>query len=430
MNPKVQFALYLAVIVFLVVLSAFFSCADMVYSVASPKRLERKGTKAALKAAKLIREYDRTIITILFANNLVNILASSLGAALTRIDLPLFAQNREVAAVVVEAIILVTIIIFGEIFPKVIGKAYSFRLSMLFYKPVVFFQFLFYPIVESSSFVAHFLSRPFLANQKESGGAPSEDELAAAVDLIEEEGLIDEDESEMLYSALEFKDTRAYEIMTPRVKIEAFEISENLRIKVESSSFQHSRIPVYKKSLDNMMGYLSLKQVQKAMLRNAKIDVRDLILPLESVPRTMEISSILALMKKTKRHIVLVRDEYGGTEGIVTMEDILEELVGEMWDESEVISEDIAKTKKRNVYKVKGSTHIEEFFAHFQITKEPSEDYETLSGLLSDRLGRFAKEGDVIHIEKVDILVTKATDYVVEETLVTFHPRRKIKEED
>ena len=425
MNPYVQFAIYLVVIGALLVTSALLSCADMVYGVAPIGRLERKGTKTALLAASLAKNYDKTIVSILFGNNLVNILASSLAAALTLLDLPFLNQNRDMWAMVVELAMLLIILIFGEILPKVLGKAYSFRLALFFARPVSFIRVIFYPLVMATTFIASVITKPLLSHVKDDDETSNE-ELQAMVDTIEEEGIIDTDQSEMLASAIEFKDTCAYEIMTPRIKVEGFEIHDNLRQKVEKASFQHSRILVYDRDLDHVLGYLPLKEVQKALLRSRKADVNELMIPILSVPRTMEISSILKAMKQSHHHIVLVKDEYGGNEGIVTMEDILEELVGEMFDESEPIREEIEKTEKRNVYRVKGSIHIEDFFSHFHIDEEElEEDVETLSGWINDRLGRFAKEGDMLTIGKVDIMVEEASPYTVEEALVFYHPRRK-----
>ena len=427
MNPYVQLSIYVVVIFVLLLCSAFFSCADMTYGTVSVKRLRRKGTKGALVAAEMAEHYDHTIVTILFGNNLVNILASSFAAALTRIDIPFLNANRDMMATVNELVLLLVILIFGEILPKVIGKAHSFTLSIAFVKPVKALHYVFYPFVESVSFLARTITKPLFSRLKPDTVVPSDDELQAMVDTIEEEGIIDEDESEMLSDAIEFKDTCAYEIMTPRIKVEGFEVSDNLTKAVETGKLIHSRIIVYDKNLDNVLGYLPLKEVQKALLRSDKVSVRDFMLPILSVPHTMEISLILKAMKQNHHHIVLVKDEYGGNDGILTMEDILEELVGEMFDESEPISEEIEKTDKRNVYRVKGSVHIEDFFEYFQIDEQELEDgVETLSGWLSDRLGRFAKEGDIVTIGKVDVIVKKATPFTTEEALAYFHPRRKV----
>ena len=427
MSPRAMLILYVCIIGILLLLSAFFSCADMTYSVAPVKRLEKKGTKSALLAAELAKDYDKTIIAILFGNNLVNILASSLLAAMTRLDLPLFRTNPEAAAMLAELFLLLFILIFGEILPKVIGKSYSYRPSMAFAKPIKAIHFVFLPIAITVRYVARAMTKPLFKHVDTGGALPSNEELQAMVDTIEEEGIIDEGQSEMLASAIEFKDTCAYEIMTPRVKIEGFEASDNLVRLVMTGRFRHSRIIAYSKNLDNVLGYLPLKEVQRALLRKEKVELSDWLIPILSVPRTMEISLILKAMKQSHHHIVLVKDEYGGNDGILTMEDILEEIVGEMFDESEPVREEVERTEKRNVFRVKGSMHIEDFFDYFHIDEEELEDdVETLSGWLNDRLGRFAREGDIVTIGKVDIVVDRVTPYTTEEALVYYHPRRKI----
>lgn len=426
MNPYVALALYLTAIVVLLLLSSWFSCADMVYSVASTKRLERDGAPSAKLAAELTKNYNKTIVAILFGNNLVNILASSLGAALTRLAIPAFQSNPDMWALIIEFSLLFVILVFGEIMPKVVGKAYSFKLAKLFAHPVTFFRFLFYPFVVATSWLAGKLTEPLFRRVNAEDQAPTDEELQAMVDTIEEEGIIDEDQSEMLSDAIEFKDTCAHEIMTPRVKVEGFEIHDNLLRKVERAAFNHSRIIVYDTDLDHVLGYLPLKEVQRALLRGDKVDVSEFMIPILSVPRNMEISLILKAMKRSHHHIALIKDEYGGNEGILTMEDILEELVGEMFDESEPIREEIEKTDKRNVYRVKGSIHIENFFDYFHIDEQERDaDSETLSGWIAGRLGRFAKEGDLISVGKVDVVVEKASPYTTDEAKVYYHPRRK-----
>ncbi len=427
MNPYVSLGLYLGAILILLFLSASLSCADMTFAVAPIKRLERQGGKRSLVAAKLAKEYEHTIVAILFGNNLVNILASSLLAATTRLDIPLFNENRDLITLLFEMGLLILIITFGEILPKTFGKAYSYRLSRLFAYPVLGLKKVFYPLVFVVTAIARSLAHPLLSRAKKEPEGPSNEELQAMVDTIEEEGFIDEDQSEMLSSAIEFKDTCAFEIMTPRVKIDGIEVSDNLAALVKRGTFRHSRIIVYEKNMDHVLGYIPLKEVQKALLRQNKININDWILPILSVPGTMEISLILKAMKQSHHHIVLVKDEYGGNDGIVTMEDILEEIVGEMFDESEPVAEEIVRTDKRNVYRVKGSIHIEDFFDYFQIEdpEEEEEEIETLSGWINVRLGRFAKEGDIVTFGKLDVVVKKATPYTTEEALVYYHPRRK-----
>lgn len=425
MTPYGKMVLYFCLIAVLICFSAFFSCADMVYSSVSLPRLQKAGKKAK-RAYALAKDYESTIIVILFGNNLVNIVASSLGAAIALLPLAPFSENPGVAATIIELSMLLIILTFGEILPKNIGKRFNFALSLRFAPAVRFFSYLFFPFVKVASWVAKKISKPVLTAMEEEDGRKTEEELQAMVDVIEEEGIIDEDQSELLSSAIEFKDTEAFMVMTPRVHIQGMEVGEDPFVAIESGKYTHSRIPVYRKNLDNIEGYIPLKNLQKAVLAGKKMDIHELMLPILSVPRYMPISSVLALFKQNKRHIALVKDEFGGNEGILTMEDILEELVGEMYDESEGKIEYIQKLDKRNTYRVLGACEIEPFFEKFGIVLEEEEwDYATFSGWVTSLLGRFAVEGEKIKYGKLDIVIEKADDYVISSAIVSYHPRRK-----
>ena len=426
---SVRAIVYIVLIVALLFASAFFSMTDMAYSAVSIRRLEkesRKGKKLPKMALKLAKDYDNTISTILFGNNVVNILMSSLGAALALLS-P-FNANSELSATIIEFAILFLLLVFGEIMPKVIGKAFSYKIS----KNVSYFirgcKFVFFPFVKATMGIAHLVTRPIYKNKTIEDDVLSDEELAQMVNTIEEEGIIDEDQRELIHNSIEFVDTRAYHIVTPRVKIEGIDKATDLNTYIQKyGMFRHSRIIVYEKDLDNIVGYIPVKSLQLAMLNGKPLSVDLLMLPIISVPRTMEISSILPLIKRSHHHIVVVKDEYGGTEGILTLEDIVEELVGDLWDESEAISPDIEKTDKRCQYRVKGSMNIEEFFAHFNMDEEEIGDgYETVSGWINDQLGHFGKNGEEFEYKKLTVKIKKSANFVVEEALVTYHPRRKI----
>ena len=429
MSPRA--IIYIIIMVVLLLLSAIFSISDMAYSAVNIHRLEKyalkhKKNKVAKQSLSYARNYDKTIATILFGNSVVNILISSLGAALA-FQAP-FNGNPEVSAVVIEIVILIMILTFGEILPKVMGKAYAFNVCLLTAIPLKFFEIIFFPIVFASTKLAHLLTKPFIKKREKEDTVLSDEELAQMVNTIEEEGIIDEGQRELLHNSIEFVDTRAYHIMTPRVKIEGIDYATNLELYVKNyGMFKHSRIIVYQKTLDQIVGYIPIKSLQKAMLARKKLSIDLLMIPIVSVPRTMEISSILPMMKRNHHHIVVVKDEYGGTEGILTMEDIVEELVGDVWDESEPISPDIQKGEKRNQYYCKGSMNIEEFFTYFKMDDEElDEGYETVSGWINEQLGKFGRNGDSFEYQRLTVKVTKSAPFTVEEALIIYHPRRKI----
>lgn len=428
MSPTV--IAYFIVIAISMVFSAFFSASDMAFSVVNLRLLREKaatGSWAAKTALRYAVNYEKTIVTILFGNNLVNILASTLAASL--IFHEPFSSNPSMWSFIITIAMLIIVLIFGEILPKNVARIHSYGFCLFAVYLLRFCEIAFWIIVTPVTWLGRKITDPLLRRVPEQGAA-SEEELQAMVDDIEEEGIIDEDQSELLSNSIEFADTRAYEVMTPRVKVEGIEMNEDpSRRLFQGEGFHHSRIVVYEKDMDHIIGYLPLKSLQKAVLNGKKLSLKELMLPIVEVPRTMEVSTILATMKKSRHHIVVVKDEYGGTEGVVTLEDILEELVGEMWDESEMARPNIKKGEKANRYIVQGDMNIVDFFDEFEMDEDAiEEDYDTVSGWINNQLGTFAKEGDKFEYKKLTVKVTKADAYTVIEAEVTYHPRRKEEE--
>lgn len=423
-------AIYCCLIFVLLCFSAIFSCMDMAYSCASLPTLKEssRNSKRAAKAYYFASNYEETIIAPLFGNSVVNILASSLGTLLALKLAEQYNWDQEVVSLLVSILMLLLILTFGEILPKIIGRTYSRPLALFFAYPLSFLRIVFFPIVFISKKFAGALTRPVLKANADEEEGPSDEELQEMVLAINREGIIDSKSRELLSNSIEFKDTSAYEIMTPRMKIEGISAEENLNTYVKlEGAFRHSRIPVYKHDYDHIIGYIPVKSLLRAMLYDDDLSIDELIRPTLSVPRTMEISAILGLMKKSHIHLAIVKDEYGGTEGLLTMEDILEELVGEIYDEGEVVVLDIEKTNKRNVYLVRGNMNIEEFFQKFHLDQEEmDEDYETVSGWINDRLGKFGEEGDRFEFGPLTVRVKKASPYTVVQAEVTYHPRRKV----
>lgn len=410
-------------ILVLVILSATFSCSDMVYASVNQLRLKKdahKGSKSAKLALKFAKNYDTTITTVLFSNNLVNIAASSLATVLAY---EIFL-GADYAPTISSITLLIIILIFGEILPKVIGRIYSYKLAKLFAYPLLVLKTVFFPFVYTTSSLGKLIAKLFIRKDKEEA-VISDDELEEMVEKIEEEGVIDEDQSELLKSAIDFKETQAYEIMTPRVDIFAIDIDDDIKSWIRDEAiFKHSRIPVYKGSIDKIVGVIPTKQLLREILADNQINIKSLIYPVKFVPHSMGISEILKQMKETKNHIAIVVDEFGGTDGLITMEDILEELVGEMWDEMDKIEEDVHKIK-RNEYIIEGSMNIEDFFDMFEEEKPDDGDYTTVGGWVIDQLGRFAVDGDKFTYKDMRVEVKEVTEFTVEKILVHVIHRRK-----
>ncbi len=414
----------------LVVLSGIFSSCDMVYATVNQLRLKkdiqrRKNRRVAKHALKFAENYNTTLTTVLFANNLVNIAASSLIVVLAT---ELFASTSlgiDMGRTVLELSLLLIILIFGEILPKVIGKAFSYPLSKLLAYPVLVLKIIFFPIVFIMSNIGKLFAYPFIRKRKEEEQISNE-ELQEMVDTIEEEGVIDEDQGELLSNAIEFKDTEAHEIMTPRVDVFAIDIDDDINELLRNDRlFKHSRIPVYKDTIDHIVGILLTKNVLRLLLANKPIDLKSLITPAISVPGSMGISEILENMKESKNHIVIVTDEYGGVDGILTMEDILEELVGDMWDEMDTPTEPYKKIK-RTLYEVDGAMNIEDILNLLDVEVPEDADYYTVAGFVLDQLGRFAKVNDKITYKNLKITVTEVSEFTVEKVLIKVGKKKNV----
>jgi putative hemolysin len=429
---------YLVLLVVLIGFSAAFSAADMAYSSVNKLRLERGaliGDKRSQEALHYANDYDKTIASILFGNDFVNILASTLAAILSRdIALQAFGEGHDKEATTIASFVLLfLLLVFGEITPKALAKPHNYAFARHMNWFVKISEIVFFPFVYPANKLAELIASPLIEKAPKEDVLASDDELQAMVDDISSEGIIDREQSTLLRNSLEFKETACYEIMTPRVNVFAYDIETPFADFLRSGeAFKHSRIPVYRGNLDHILGYLSTKSLLRELVLGHNPRVEDLLLPLVSVPRTMNISRAMALMKESAHHIAIVRDEYGGTEGIITLEDILEELVGEMWDESEAVSADVVSTDDPRLFRVKGTMNIDDFFKRFSLNDEAiDEDYSTVSGWINDKLGRFAKENDHFTYEDLLIRVTKASSYAVSECEVLYHPlEREVPKEE
>lgn len=409
-------------IVILVIFSGIFSSADIVYAAVNQLKLKKEKTKPSKLALKFAEDYETTVTTILFCNNLVNIAATSLATLLAA---KIFAGMGDGGQTLMTVIMLIVILIFGEIIPKVIGRSFSYSLSKAMAYPLYVLQIIFFPIVWVTSRVGIGISKLFIRKNRETD-AMNDDILEEFVEAIEKEGVIDEDQSDLLKNAIDFKETQAYEIMTPRIDMYAIDIDDKLEdiLKDEETLFRHSRIPVYKDSIDNIVGIVSTKVLLRNLLAKKEFSIESIMMDVINVPHTMGISEILELMKKTKKHVVVVKDEFGGTDGLLTMEDILEELVGEMWDEYDTVNVDYEKVKK-NHYIVNGSMNIEEFFELVDLECPQDIDYTTVGGWVIDLLGRFGKKHDKLAFKNLRIEVLEAEEFTVEKIYVRVFKKKK-----
>ncbi len=396
--------------------SMFFSSADMVYSVVNRDKLKQeadKGDKTAKLALDFANDYEFSIASILFGNNLVNIFASSV------VTLIGVAWNPDWGTTVSTIIFTVFIIIFAEFSPKAFSKRYSYSLSKLYIYPMLVFKYLTFVFIWPISKLFQLVSRMFRRKSIEEDQI-DEDVLTEMVDELEENKEYDEKEAEFIRGAIDIADIEAHEIMTPRVDVFAISIEDDIKdIIKEGEIFKHSRIPVYEGTIDNIIGILPIKELAKAVFRKEdNIDVLSLCYKPIIIPRNRQVLDLLQEFKSTKIHIAIVIDEYGGVEGIVTMEDILEEIVGDIFDETD---EDEAEfiDNGNGTYIIDGQMNIEDFFELIEYKGEFETDYETVAGFCQEILDRFAKIGDkFVFADRYEIEILSADEYTVEKIRV------------
>ncbi|MBR3609958.1 MAG: HlyC/CorC family transporter [Oscillospiraceae bacterium] len=372
----------------LVMMSAYFSATETAFNSLNITKLKiaaEHGDKGAVLMLKLIDDYNRLLTTILVGNNIVNIALSSI-ATVFFIEL----IGGDIGATVSTAVITVVVLIFGEITPKSVAKE-SPEAFARFSAPIInFLAVILTPINFIFSMWKKLVSLVFKSSGEQ---AVTEEELLSMVDEVESSGVIDEQESELIRNAMELNENDAADIATPRVDIEAvgkdWTKEEVAEVFVETG---YSRLPVYVDSIDNIIGIIhrtdfynnyDMENIADTMLTKPIF-----------VPTTMKLGALLKLLQKNKCHMAVVTDEYGGTYGIVTMEDILEELVGEIWDEHDEIEEDMSENK--GVYTVSGSMDPEELFEELEMDIDEV-PYATLSGWIMDELNKVPEEGDTFN---------------------------------
>lgn len=396
----------LLILILLVLLSGFFSSAETAYSCANRIKLRTlavNGVKRAEKTLELAEnKFDKLISTILIGNNIVNITTATLAALFFTKVLRGGADPTLVSTVVMTAAVLV----FGEITPKFLAKAYPEKLAMAYYPLILFFYALLYPLNLLFGGWKFLLSKIF---RFKADDVITEDEILTVVEEAEEDGTIKKEETRLIRSVIEFDDVEVSDILVPRVNVVAAEDTSSMdEIKKLFEKEGYSRIPVYKDSIDTIIGTVHEKDFYSALLAGKK-NIKDIMQPAFFTTEHVKISNLLKQLQKNKVHFAVVLDEYGGTAGIVTLEDVLEELVGEIWDEHD---EEINffKDSGKGTVTVDGNAPLEDFFEYFGLSDEEEKfDALTLSGWIIERLGEIPKTGVCFDYENLKIEILKAT---------------------
>jgi len=402
------------ILVVCVLLSGFFSGSEIAFAKVNQHKLkresEKKGKESSL-AYEMAVDYKTTLNTVLISNNLVNILASSVATILfvSLIDDDALAET--LATIVMTVIIL----IFGEILPKAICQAKSYSVSKAFAIPLKFFSIIFFPFIYICNKVIEVIAKIFTKKEE-----LDDDVLYNMVDDLEERGVIDEDQQELISNAIDFIDVEAMEVMQHRMDVFAFDINDDINDLINDKNLlNYSRIPVYDETIDNVVGILNSKQLLKMHLNGDKIDIREILTEPLYVFQTQPVSSILKSLKKDHIHLAVVKDEFGGTLGILTLEDILEELVGEILDEKDEEEMEEYHKVNKNKFTVDGAMNLYDFFDLVEYDYEDNEYvYSTVGGWITDELGKFPDVGDNFDFNHHHIKVIRADEFTVKRVSV------------
>ena len=416
------------VIFIMVLLSAYFSASEITFNTANKMRLRRaaeSGSKTAEIAHNIAEKFTTALSAILIGNNLANIAVSTCS---TLIVLDLFKDNVAVASTVATILVTLIILIFGEIIPKILAKMNADTLVYFIAIPTKVLTIILSPFVFIVMGMLFVLRKIWGSDRKDDEPTVTEEELETIIDTIEEEGLINEEQSELLQSTLDFSDVTIERIMTPRIDMVAIDIDddgEELK-KILADDQQYSRIPVYEDSIDNIIGILTLTRYHKATLTGEDIDIRDILLKPCRLHKTMKLPAALAKLREAKMHLAIVIDEFGGTLGVVTMEDILEELVGDIWDDTDVIVTE-CKSTGENTYEVVSDMDIDDFFEEVDFTK-PEEftcEYSTMGGWAIEMLDADPHVGDSFKYENIFVIVAQMEEERITKLTVFVEPPKE-----
>ena len=409
MGSMPQYFSKIIVLVILVVLSAFFSATETAFFSANKIRLKSlagEGNKRAKKALKVSEDMDSLLSTILIGNNLVNIAATAI-ATLLFIDL----LNEELGATVATIVITVVVLIFGEITPKSLAKNTPESFTM-FASPIMSVLMTVFKPVNWFVSIWQKLIYKFVKADEERG--VTEEELITMVEEAHNDGEIDQNESELIRNAIEFDDIEVEDIYTSRVDLVAIDIEDS--VEEISSQFEKgfSRLPVYRDTIDNIIGVLNQKDF--AIMRRTQQSLSSVMTePIFVVP-SMKISELLRTLQSKKSHMAIILDEFGGTVGIVTLEDILEELVGEIWDEHDTVVEPFVKISD-NKYKVRSTADLDDMFELFDMEEET--DHSTVGGWVVEEFGKIPRVGEEFMFGPLQVCVLKRDPRRVTEIIVT-----------
>lgn len=410
----------IVILIVLLLLSGFFSSAETALFSISKTRV-RHLAKIEDRAFKLIKRMKddphRLLSTILIGNNVVNVAASALATSLT---LQMFPNH---AVGIVTGVMTFLILVFGEVFPKSLATRNNVLIARAVIYPIYWLSILFMPLILLLNFI------PKLAGMIKQPSALTEDDLKTFVEAVEEEGEIKEEEKEFIENIFEFDDTNASEIMTPRTDMLVIDINDPLDLETVAAS-GYTRIPVVEGDLDHVAGVINIKDLfMHQVTSGGKIDLRKIMRPAYFVPENKKLDKLLHQFKERKNHLAIIVDEHGGVAGLISLEDVLEEIVGEIRDETDREEPGIIKVKN-DEWIVPGKSEIDEVNEHLPMNISDSKEYDTFSGFVLNHIGRIPHEKEEIPIGDVEVTVRKMDGNRILEYHVKPKKRGRVKDSE
>ncbi|KPU43146.1 magnesium and cobalt efflux protein CorC [Oxobacter pfennigii] len=425
-GPGSRIILELAIIFILILLNAFFAASEMAIVSSNKTKiiiLANEGNTKAEYLLKLLNEPSSFLATIQVGITLAGFLASASAATsiseylsefISKFNIP---AGEQISIVAVTLLLSYITLVLGELFPKRLALQYSEKIAMAVVRPIMFVSIMARPFIKLLTASTNLLVRMFNIHSNDLEEKVSEEEIRMMISVGEETGVINETEKEMLDGIFEFDDTLAREIMTPRTGVFTIDINAPIKDIIDSIiEEQYSRIPIFENDMDNIIGILYMKDLFKHFMKGKmdNSDIRKLLRPAYFVPETKNIDALFKELQATKNHMAILIDEYGGFAGIVTIEDLVEEVMGNIFDEHDESQESITEIDK-NTYLIDGLISIDDINERFQL-KLPSDNFETIGGFVVDLLGSIPSEEEdqMVEYENIKFKIEKMEDRRIE----------------
>ncbi len=422
---------YILALLVCLALSAFFSASEMALSSANRLRLEGlagDGNSSAKAALSLLDDFDRALGAILIGNNLVNVASSSISSVIAIGVAVKTGVAEGLASTAATVVVTVLVIIFGETMPKILAKKNANRLTLAVAGPIRALALALSPLVWCAVRLTRLITKPFKGERPEDVQEAAVEELQSIIETAQDEDVLDDDRGELLQAALDFGDVSASQAMTSRVDMMALDVEDSLEdILKQVEDSPYSRLPVYEGDTDNIIGVLHLNSLYRALLEGGDVDIRSLLTAPCFVYKTVKLPNLLEELRRRQTHLAVVTDEYGGTAGVITMEDVLEYLVGDIWDETDRVEEqEIVKTSEDS-WELDGDLPIEDFLELVGLDEDGFDfDSETVGGWVMELNEGYAPPGCDLEYGDLAITVLEADGKRVEKVRAV----RRSKEEE